>query len=795
MTGNTQNSLPDGYLSMEGGVDSGLPPSLLQRNQLSWAVNTTVRDGWPEPRPGWYNREMDFQGSEPIRAGLEDGYFQGAGTYSSDDGRAFIAVSVSGRIFTIEVTDGFKVREITIPGDQNQANRPHAWFEQAENWLVVQNNLNPAFLYNGSGSRRAGPDEVPVGGPMAYGKGRLFVARGSLYYGGDIVFGDRAYGRNSVIRFTENTFLHEGGAFGVPNGPVSGLKFAANLDSSLGDGDLLAGSLNAIHAFAAPVDRDTWKDLQQPAQRIAARAFGPVNQESMVIVNGDVIFRAPDGIRSFQYSRRDFGMWGQTPISRQVQRALRYDTDAWLTEASGVNFDNRLLMTIQPQLDPAHGVWHRGLCVLDYNRVAGMGDQRPPVWEGIWTGLRILRILTIQIGSAIRCFIFALNEEKQIQLWEVTKDGRFDRNPDDVPIQWIVETRGMNSQKPTERKRLMGLVQWFDKLAGEVSLNAMYRADEGECWHPWSRWSDCAKYRDCEATGTCPDSPYTPAHVIRTNRPQFRSYIGLFQPPDVTEPQGGGLTRDGFEFQFRFECSGRFRLKRLVGLFDLIGSDPWGDLRQTTCGTTETGACADGSCGSVACCDRNDFGYIVESQDAVIPGYPTYPGYPGVPVPPGYPGYPGYPVFPGIPGEGGGDDGGGGGGDPTENPIYAPDNPGGPPPTTGCDGGELITVDSNYMWSFTAGQNPNELLTAAQVDCHVALFNKEKQALIDYYVGLGYTVTDASARKWVWFGNYGVFLAMFAKPTCDPFDGVGDHYVLFNGITTIQQIICVKPPS
>ena len=51
----------------------------------------------------------------------------------------------------------------------------HVYFQQAENWLIVQDGQNQPYLYNGSTLRRATGDEVPVGGPMAYGKGRLWV--------------------------------------------------------------------------------------------------------------------------------------------------------------------------------------------------------------------------------------------------------------------------------------------------------------------------------------------------------------------------------------------------------------------------------------------------------------------------------------------------------------------------------------------------------------------------------------------------------------------------------------------
>lgn len=806
MAVNDRNRVVDGYLSAEGGVDSGVPPSLAGKNRMSWAVNCTFRDGWPEPRPGWVNRELEFASDENLRSGLQDGYFQGAGTYRSDDGRSYLAASVSGRIFTIDVTDNFRVAEITIPGDPNQVTSPHAWFQQAEGWLVVQNAANPAFLFNGAGSRRAGDKEVPVGGPMAYWKGRLWVARGSEYFGGDLVYSDPAYGRDSVIRFTENDFLNEGGGFAVPEGPITGMSGAANLDTSLGDGDLLVATPVNVHAFNAPIDRTVWKNMEQPLQRYAARSFGSTGHESMVVVNGDVIYRAPDGIRSLQYSRRDFGTWGQTPISRQVHRALRYDTGQWLTEASGVNFDNRLLMTIQPQLDNDHGVWHRGLVSIDYHRVGGLADQLPPVWEGVWTGLRILRVITIEVDRVIRCFIFALSDSGKVQLWEITKADAFDRNDvDNVHIRWLIETRGMTGDKPVNWKRLMGAVQWLDKILGVASLQAYYRADESECWHVWDRWSDCVEYRICTAE-VCADDPYAMALPVLPLRPQFRPYVGLTQPPDVPEPQTGGLTRDGFEFQLRFECSGRFRLKRLLILCDELAMPLWGDSRKVTCPpTTEAGSCASGDCLSVACCDRDDYGYLVNSEDQPFPEYPTYPEYvypeTGYPFGPdggyypeydpvypewqgGTPDYPEDPDYPTTPPN------------PDNNPIYYPEQPSDPPPVDpgACDGGTLIEITSNYVWSLTAGQDPEDFLTPEQIACHTALHDIEVADAVAAYETAGYIVTVVSGKKWVWNGSVGVALAMILKPTCDPNDGIGDRYISFSGYTTIVQTICVTTP-
>ena len=671
-----KDRIVDGFLTTEGGVDSGFAPSLIGANQLAWAVNTTVRAGFPKARPGIWVKELNLPVdtdppangvyyNEAVANAFRDGYFQGCGAYVNDNGDPYLFASIGGKIFQIDINSGFQVTDRTpvggpIPivsrgrvsnvatyvcsaphgispgmvvrlprpvgalypdgffGDfvvqtvpspttftvyspgidagpllgpaftgywllANDPNASHVYFQQAENWLVIQDGLNAPYLYDGTTFRRAGSDEVPVGGPMAYGKGRLWVAKGSEYYGGDLVYGDPIYGRNSVIRFTENTFLSEGGAFAVSNGPITGLAFAANLDTSLGDGDLLVFTPTATYAFSAPVDRDVWKDLNYPIQRFALLNFGSFNHESIVPVNGDLFFRAQDGIRSLIYARRDFTEWGNTPISRQMVRAIAYDTEFYLYAASAVNFDNRMLMTTQPQKVNGRGIVHRGMVALDFDMVSGMGRKLAPAWEGVWTGIDIFQMLTIRIQKADRCFVFGLNQD-QIGLYEITKNGQFDFDGfDDVPIDWIVETRSMTFAEPGNKKRLMSAEQWYDQVMGQIQSEVYFRANESQCWSPWAVFKDCAKYRNCEPGEiSCPPAVIN-CQEVKYYQPPARSRIALPQPPDKCDTQTGGFTRDGYEFQLRYVNTGRFRLKRVALVGQRLQEDIFGDLSRVAC--------------------------------------------------------------------------------------------------------------------------------------------------------------------------------------------------------------------
>lgn len=682
--------IADGYLSFEGGIDSGLAPILLSPNQLSFTINATQRGGFVGPRPGFKQCALDF--SEVDQSAFEDHKFQGAGTYLSDGGIAYLAVSICGRIFTINLNAGCLVEEITptngyvltaeifvspainanvvttltsttelvvgttytidggnwqlvsidgltvtlknltypagyvVPAmsilydggdavenlDENSCDQPKAWFQQAENWLVIQDNQSAAILWNGLTARRALPgqpnNEVPTGGPMAYGKGRLWVAYGSLYYGGDLVWSDETLGRDSVIKFTENTFLAEGGAFAVPSGPITGLSFAANLDTSLGDGDLLVFTADNIFAFSAPIDRVTWSELQYPIQRFALLDYGSLNHDGIVRVNGDLFYRREDGFGSLIYARRDFMGWGNAPIGREVSRLTDRDARSLLYAGSGVYFGNRFLGTVGPYNVQDHGVYHGGLVSLNLDLNSSLRGKSPPAWEGVWTGLRFLKILKIRVNSVERCYCFVLSTDNKIQLWELTTNARFDFDgEDDIPIPWTIETKGFSAAQPAQLKRLSTADFWIGRLAGQLDCTVTYRNERSDQWMPWASFSACAEYRDCEEP-EC--SPPDILGAPRTFREQGRTRIGLPECPDQNDPFNGGLRRDGMTFQLKLAFVGHCQLPRMRVVFEPRPDGKVGDITGIECDTIPNDQCQIG-CRSNEYCDEDPYEYQI----------------------------------------------------------------------------------------------------------------------------------------------------------------------------------------
>lgn len=432
--------------------------------------------------------------------------------------------------------------------DANPENLPTAWMEQAEQWLIVQDGKSAAIRYNGTEVRRSGPaGEVPTGTAMVYNEeiGRLCVALPT----NEIAIGDIT----DPIKFTETTYLNEGGKFRIPrrHGFITGACMLANQDRSNGQGAMLFFTEGTITGFALPPNREQWKNLQYPVQ-ITMPIKGTTSHHSLVNVNGDVFYRGEDGFRSFALTRQDFNQWGNTPLSRELGRVLDFDDRKLLRFAASCLFDNRLLFTAAPRKG-RYGAYHEMLCVLDFEGVSRI-KRLPPRWDGVWTGIQAQHFVTGNFGGEERCFIFGRNPETGgVQLWELLKRGDFDG--DEGRIQCTIESRALDFGTPFQMTKLDGFEMWVDKVVGTVDFDLKHKADLGPCWADWGTKTICQKHKDCSDTGDG-------CRTVHSYRPGHRSRLGFGQPPDENENTVDNRPmRFGYQHELRLQWLGRARVK------------------------------------------------------------------------------------------------------------------------------------------------------------------------------------------------------------------------------------------
>lgn len=629
----------DGLLSALSGVDSSRSPSLIAQDQLAFAGNISVRDGYPTTRSRFGQRPF-YSPSEEIAEWIASHEIQGAAVFTPRYGDAVLVASIGGRIFQISPLSGFAVKEITptlitttaanfttpnvgssvtvlvtnpttvhagypiiingsrymvdsmagptltvtnldaplgvvtsgatvVAIDPNSAGNPRAWFQQAELFLIIQDGQRRPIIYDGTKSFRSRIEDkqVPVGTVMAYGKGRLWVAvNKNEFAAGDIALGqahDPQYNKlDSVLYFTENTFLASGGNFSIPiqSGSITAMVFMAVLDTSTGNGPLLVFTEKAVFSCDASEDRDSWANTRSPIKTIVVVGSGAVGQYAVAqTTNSDIFYRARDGVRSFYLAMRQFtNSWGNTPNSTEMDRVLPFDDPLLIKYGSMIQFDNRLLFTVQP-MPTTVNAYHRAIGVLDFNLISSMRGKAPPVYEGIWTGFQPILLFKGDIGGKERAFAWGRSAEGDNELWEYDKASGYDNNSSRV--QSFFETRAMFGREPSASplslKRIESAEIYVDSIKGEVDFTLYYRPDQYPCWVEWGReQSVCSVYENCATEESC--------EVATVKRPTFKTRLNFGQPPDEDQAVDDKPARCGYEFQLRLEWTGHARVRKVL---------------------------------------------------------------------------------------------------------------------------------------------------------------------------------------------------------------------------------------
>lgn len=576
---NDKNLLPAPILTLERGMASSPNPRLIGQNQAALLINTTVRGGFPHPRPGWVQRPLIYESSAQATI-IEAGRWQGGTHFTPRNGIPALYASISGRQFRFDVWKsgsalGYPVQEVSahFPGDPldpinldaNSSNGLQVWWCDTGDFLLMQDGESPVWCHDGSTTRRLGAFELPVGCMMEYALGRVWVVLPDRlsFVAGDLIgssSGTALYNyRDAVLKMTENDFLNEGGTFAVPAtaGLINAVRYMPALDTSLGQGPVQIFVDNGAFSVNAPFDRTTWKSLTYPIQTVSLGSPGALAQASTIRVNSDIWYRAMDGVRSFIVARRDFGAWGNVPMSEEMQRVLKFDATWLLDYSSAVLFNNRLLMTANPRWHATRGVLHDTLAVMDFDLVSSLGQRSQPCWDGMWTGRTVLQIITGSYQKRERCWAFVFNNvEGNIELWELLESATYDQ-PAGFPrerISWGGESRLYDYGAPGVLKSLRVLDLEAAEVQGTVDFDFKYRSDDAPCWQPWSSFQLCA--RDSQ----CPPASCNPP-VFRKS---YRSRVTLPNPPEACNVSQQRPSTLGLRHQLRWEITGACELRQMI---------------------------------------------------------------------------------------------------------------------------------------------------------------------------------------------------------------------------------------
>lgn len=587
-------------MDFSGGVDSRkvstlasqANPNGLKRNQLAWLTNGSIRDGGITTRTGWLQR-----------LGIADGthWFQGGGVYQYNEEYPYLLLLIGGNVLMVTF-DPYTVRNLSAEfGEYMPDGELYAYFCQAEKWMVIQagDYVTLPLFWDGVTLRRSNGivdpyglgypniNEIPAAGPMDYYMGRLWYAGVPTrrhYCAGDIVQGAAGtapeFFLDSVLKVTENPLAIGGDGFMVPTsaGNIRALKHTANLDTALGVSELFIFTRHTVYALNVPISRRAWigagngsGDTTNPTQRILQINSGAVNDRSIVVVNGDIFYQSFEpGIRSLMLAIRNFQQWGNTSISANEDRMLRFTDRALMKWSSGIEFNNRMLQTALPQRVGC-GIVSPALIPLDFKPVTSFGEALNPVWEGAYEGLQHLQLFSVDYNGRPRAFsVMASRADGGIQLWELTDFSR-DENADSRNTM-IIETPAFTWNRETTMKELDCLELWFDKIYGEVNYRVEYRPDSDPCWYQWWAW------KKCFARNSAEDVANPVAYPLQEYREGYRTMDSLGRPQQVCQSNMGRPSNIGYQFQLRITVKGWSRLRALVIHSNIRAEHPYANL-------------------------------------------------------------------------------------------------------------------------------------------------------------------------------------------------------------------------
>ena len=149
-------TVEDFLSAFDAGMNSGVSPLLLPKNQLAFGTNTTVRGAYATHRPPFTLQTLVF--NSPItQAMFVGGLWQGAGYYQPDVGIQQLLASISGHLYLLTPTAStWTVADVSIPGDLDDPLATQVWMFQAEKWMIVTDGTTTLPLFfDGTSSRRS----------------------------------------------------------------------------------------------------------------------------------------------------------------------------------------------------------------------------------------------------------------------------------------------------------------------------------------------------------------------------------------------------------------------------------------------------------------------------------------------------------------------------------------------------------------------------------------------------------------------------------------------------------------
>jgi len=478
----------DGELGFSRGVNSSIDPMRLPPDAAQYAVNLAFDSTIPRTRPA-FQKMVELSSS---------GTFQGSAVYHLS-GVDHIVYVIDGVVYAMNTVT---FQKTTLTGAVLSTGSIKHHFCQAERYMIIQDGadtsswssakwpviLNGMSLYDQSALRASAPYQaVPKGKQMAYCHGRLFVATEYIYANGSwssnlgnigFVAGDliKSSDPDAILSFTETNYLNGGGRI-VPVqeiGEITAMTVLRNNPTGTGNGPLVVSWENGWCAYQVDAERSQWFDIELGTVLYTGRDLGCYDEFSYVHANNGLLYLTKEGLRmTHDAMAKASGQNGidNNPISAEVADILNSNPPASKSVASAIQ---RVYMTGKA----TQSSYYDSIVSLNALTFGSISEEAPPIYEGEWTGLKFLQILT-EKSEALDYGVYIIAEGVA---GEINLAKLVDPDPETERPKCQLFTRYFDFQDPMTGKYLREIELNFFEIDGRVYIQLYYRSDGSSLW-------------------------------------------------------------------------------------------------------------------------------------------------------------------------------------------------------------------------------------------------------------------------------------------------------------------------
>jgi hypothetical protein len=511
--------LTAGYTTFNLGMHGGRDPRLIREDQVSKAINMSIKGGSWKTRPGANHLELDFGSRTNDAKIFKTGKFQGMSLYSQS-GFSELHLCIEGNYFRISL-DNMRTRIRNPASGAGSSTVDRVIFQQHGRYMLKQDGVTAPVIVDSGVVRNPVDQELPLGYFMASGNGYLVVSSAdrskfwvSDHYGGTTATiyegsGNPITGEDyGPLTFNDATaYYFFKGAFEATNqsvGPITSMHFMSELDRAEGHGPLIVGHQSGLFAYDLGIPRQDW--VVKAIGKQILQNIGSTAHDQVVHLNGDLGFKSVDGLRTLHYSR-------STHSERLSQRSMSHELDCWLDHeidwllyaGSGCVFDKQWFSTGMPEQfvtsveDEARAdIVHRGLFVHEFDVLSGTTEESPSVYSGLWTypNRKVLFVTSGIVDGAERMFVMTMNSDGENELWEQTSQATHDDG--NIRIRSRLDLGVRFFDDIGQAKAIEAGYVYFGDVQQSLELEMRYSFDSDPEWQDWARIAKRVPIDVCE---------------------------------------------------------------------------------------------------------------------------------------------------------------------------------------------------------------------------------------------------------------------------------------------------------